>query len=115
MPMSDMLIQAAIFIGQAECRPLTSGDIAVYLKIPRATVIRRLKLLSGTTPLRTCKDGKRVCYYFDNVNNEQSIHAFAKRLAIFQRLARDLSKLDTKEIDALLPTVYTGTGSQPAS
>lgn len=39
------LICSAVFIGQAEGRPMTAGKLAAYIGIPRPTIIRKLQLL----------------------------------------------------------------------
>lgn len=107
IPMADMLILVAIFIGQAENRPLTASDISVYLGLPRATVVRRLKAISSSRGLRSIRDGNRVLFYFDDVNGQPALLSFAERLKTLQTVFHRLSKLDRKEIDDLMAEVYT--------
>ena len=94
--MSDMLIISAVFIGQAEGRPLTSSDIAGYISLPRSTVIRRIKSLGSIKSLRNYRHGNRLCFYFDNVNSPEALESFKATLNVLKRVVRALSSLDIK-------------------
>lgn len=44
---ADAVLCAAIFIGQAEGRPMTASSLSAYIGVPRPTVIRKLNALKA--------------------------------------------------------------------
>lgn len=93
------LIVSAIIIGQADGRLMTASDIAHYLGMPRPTVVRKLKRVAAARQLRTVRDGNRVCYYLLDANDDRVLSALVPIMKSVKRLAAQLSKLDTDDID----------------
>lgn len=83
----------AVLIGQAENQLMTATDISSYLGMPRPTVARKLKQLGRLRPLRTKRDGKRVCYWIENPNTPEAMKAVDKVVRIIKRANRQLSKM----------------------
>lgn len=58
----EILIVAAIVVGQAEGRLMCASDIANYVGLPRATVIRKLRTVDMARMLGKTRQGNRACY-----------------------------------------------------
>lgn len=94
----DLMMCAAIFIGQAEGKPFTAGKIASYIGMPRPTAVRKLVSLQVRGFIKSA-DGKRWCIDLDapdiatRVN--RNIAALQKNI---HKAAEELSRLDTHAI-----------------
>lgn len=53
----ELVLLAAVFVGQAEGRPMNASKLAAYAGIPRPTVIRKLKALARRGVLERLDDG----------------------------------------------------------
>jgi predicted transcriptional regulator len=91
----DMLfIFFAVFIGDAERRPMTAGKIAAYLDKPRATVTRKLGSLVKRGVLE--KDAGR--YRFANERVTGSLRPLEQMTRAVITAAKKLSKMDTSTL-----------------
>jgi DNA-binding IclR family transcriptional regulator len=94
----DVLLCAAVYIGQCEGRLMTAGKLAEYIGMPRPTAFRKLHTLKERGVLDVSKSG-RWCVS----NNLPEISAKISRsvdalVPIIHRAAAELSKLDAKPI-----------------
>lgn len=94
------LVVSAIIIGQSDGRLMSASDISNYLGLSRPTVIRRLNELKQYRTVGKKKDGARVCYYLEDSEDPQVLVAVGKVVAGIKRFCCELSKLDTKPVDA---------------
>lgn len=95
----ENLIVAAIVVGQADGRLLCASDIAGYIGLPRATVIRKLRTVSMSRMLGKLKDGNRACYYIKEPNDEKAIVEIRKVMFAIRQCYERLSKMDTPKLD----------------
>jgi hypothetical protein len=94
----DVILVCAVFIGQAERRPMTAAKLAAYVGIPRATVVRRLARMAELGMLRQ-DDRKRWAIPFDSARRLAHLDATSDALTQHLRRAADeLSKMDTRNI-----------------
>jgi predicted transcriptional regulator len=56
----DHLITAAVRLGTLEGRPMTAYKLAAFLDLPRATVVRRLKVLARKRVITPRRNGAYV-------------------------------------------------------
>lgn len=96
------LIVSAIIIGQSDGKLMTASDIANYLGMPRPTVVRKLSRVAAARQLRTVRCGNRVCYYLADANDDRVLSALVPIMRSVKRLATQLSRLDTHDIDRRL-------------
>ena len=90
----ELVLCLAIFIGQAEGKPMTSTKLATYIGMPRPTVIRKLRTLAKAG-LIEMKNGK-ACLPHEKLNSERVLD-MRRRSA---REARTLaSNLDASIVD----------------
>lgn len=95
----ENLIAAAIVIGQAEGRLLSASDIAAYIGLPRATVVRKLRRVAMLRMLGKAKDGNRVVYFIKDPNDEKVVGEIQKIMATIRQCCDRLSKMDTLNLD----------------
>lgn len=95
----ESLISATIVIGQANGRPVTATDISHYLGYPRPTVVRKLSEIAAFRKIKKIRDGSRVCYTFDDLDEPHVVNGLKKVFLIVQKLCADVSKMDTSEVD----------------
>jgi hypothetical protein len=93
----EILIGLAILIGQSEGRPMTASDIAVFVGIPRPTVIRHLQPAIKSKAVISKKDGRRHPYYVLAGNEPEVVGEIVKLFDKYAKLCGQLSKLDDKE------------------
>jgi DNA-binding IclR family transcriptional regulator len=92
----DILIGLAIMIGEAEGRPMSATDVAAYVGIPRATVIRHLHAAQADGLAATVSSGKRQTLYSLRCNDLDVLAELAKLFDRYAKLCAELSKLDDK-------------------
>lgn len=93
---NDLMICAAIMVGQVEGRPLNASKIAEQVAMARPTVIRRLVWLEQKGLIE--RNGMVFKLRHDVVNSDRVLQAgLTARKAIFTANAL-LSKLDTKPV-----------------
>lgn len=92
---AETLIVAAIVVGQAEGKPMTASDISHYIGLPRPTVIRKLANVAAHRRLGRIKDGARVCYVLEDLEDESIVSGARTIVGNVLRLCRKLSKMNT--------------------
>lgn len=93
---NDILICAAIMVGQAEGHPLNTSKIADLVAMARPTVIRRLAVLEKKGVVVRAGRTFKLCH--EVVNSDRVVQAgMVARQAIFTACA-ELSKLDSKPV-----------------
>lgn len=93
---NDLLIGAAILVGQVEGHPLNASKVSEWVGMARPTVIRRLAWLEKKGVIERKGTVFKVCNEF--INSDQVLQAgLTARQAIFTACA-ELSKLDTKRV-----------------
>lgn len=94
----ELMICAAIFIGQAEGKPFTAGKIASYIGMPRPTVVRKLQslLLRGFI---LSPDNKRWRLALERGDISARVNSNICALSqAVHRAAAELSKVDSMAI-----------------
>lgn len=91
---TDMLLMAAVYIGQAEGKPMNASKLAIYSGIPRPTVVRRLAALQSEG-LVIRHDGSRFSLVSAKFATPQARAAFSAQRRAIHLSAAALSKLDT--------------------
>lgn len=102
----EILIVAAIVVGQAEGRLMCASDIANYVGLPRATVIRKLRTVDMARMLGKAKQGNRACYYIKDPNNEKGLVHVRKAMFALKQCCEQLSKMDTPKLDSSQVSEY---------
>lgn len=92
----DVVLCCAVFIGQAEGRPMTPAKIAEYIGMPRPTVIRRLKALEERG-LIEITGGKAICP-LEKLNRPHLITTLDDVSRRIHRASVCLSKMDSNPI-----------------
>lgn len=93
---SDLaLLCAAIFLGQAEGKPMTAGKLSDFVGMPRSTVIRKLTQLAREGMVESLP-GNRWGIAMRTPEQRQIVNALiAENTSIIKKAAAQLSKLDT--------------------
>lgn len=65
---TEIVIAGFIFVGQAENKAMTAGDISVCIGFPRATVHRYLKDMEDRGIIHSAMQGRRRVFGLRNVN-----------------------------------------------
>ncbi len=89
----DLLILCAIFVGQAEGRPLNTSKVADFVGMARPTVIRKLSALERAKVLE--RQGGLFTIRMDRVNSDAAVAACDAACKLFVTTTAKLSKLDT--------------------
>ena len=92
----DVLLCAAILIGQADRRPMTAAKLADACGIPRPTVVRKLRELEEAGVV--IMQDSQATLALDRVNDPEMIAAVEAITAGIIRAAAELSKMDSKAI-----------------
>lgn len=93
---NDVLICAALVVGQAEGHPLNASKVADWVAMARPTVIRRLASLEKRGIVE--RKGRAFKVRQEVVNSEQVLAAGIQARALIMNTACKLSKLDSKAI-----------------
>lgn len=88
----EALLCGAIFIGQAEKRPMTAANLADYTGMPRTTVIRKLRALVESGHVEMV-DGFALLP-LERLNSQQMLEGVRGACRHIHRAAERLSKLD---------------------
>jgi len=95
----DLVLCCAIFVGEAEGKPMTAAKLADYAGIPRPTVARKLREMIGTGVITLSAGGQvRVDQRVDLSAVAESI---VRGVHLVRRAAADLSKMDIDAIAAI--------------
>lgn len=89
----DLLLVAAIFIGQAEKRPMNPSKLSDFAGMPRPTVIRKLKSLETIGVLEVHEGAYKVRPVKANGNSQLAAVRLSHKLIV--TAAAKLSKMDT--------------------
>lgn len=92
----DVVLCCAIFVGQAERRPMTAAKLAGYSGMPRATVARKLRQFEREQVVTLEKNGT-VSLALDVFSPASRAHTDANSQRIL-KTAATLSKMDTSRI-----------------
>lgn len=90
----DVMLCCGIFVGQAEGRPMTAGNLADYIGMPRPTVVRRLKALEKRGLVEM--DGSKALLPMCIINSPAMTTGEVVRRV--HRVSANLSKMDSKPI-----------------
>lgn len=93
----DVLLLVAIFVGQAERRPMTAAKLAEYVGIPRPTVVRRLRALQEAGLIHLDASGAATCD-IARLNTAAMDDATQQAIRAVHNAAAELSKMDAKGI-----------------
>ncbi len=93
---NDVLIVAAIVVGQVEGHPLNASKVAEWVAMARPTVIRRLAALEKKGVL--VRDGRVFKACHEVVNSDPVVAAGVKARELIFTACAQLSKLDTKPV-----------------
>lgn len=91
----EVLICTAIFIGQAEGRPLTVSKLADYIGMPRPTAIRKVASLVRRGIVTEVPETKRLLIESAELYSAEMVRASRETIKKIKAAARDVSKLDT--------------------
>lgn len=94
--MNDMMLCAALVVGQAEGHPLNASKLSDWVAMARPTVIRRLANLEKRGIVERNGTVFRVRHEVANSDPVVAVGVHARGLII--RAAAKLSKLDTKGV-----------------
>lgn len=94
---TDILLMAAVFVGQAEGKPMNAGKLAIYAGIPRPTAVRRLAAL-GADGMVSRGPGATFTLLPARFATPAARASFAAQRQAVRLSAIALSKLDTESI-----------------
>ncbi|QOE32768.1 helix-turn-helix domain-containing protein [Achromobacter phage Mano] len=92
----DAVLCCAIFVGQAEHKPMTAAKLAEYAGIPRPTVVRKLRQLQVEGIVRVLDGGQAELVADLLADGLQA--ATARSIRVINTAASRLSKMDTHRI-----------------
>jgi hypothetical protein len=94
--LEEMFIAVSIAMGQIEGKPFSIGKMAVYMNVPRTTVIRRLSTLRKWGLLH--REG--LHYYLNPgaLNSIMGLKCYRQVRQILKKATGELSTLDTHSI-----------------
>lgn len=90
---SDFIVAGAVFVGQAEGRPLNASKVADFAGMPRPTVVRKLAELEAEGIV--AKNGRTFTIPGELANSEDAVAAASAAKKQIVDAATKLSKLDT--------------------
>jgi DNA-binding IclR family transcriptional regulator len=89
-----LFIWGGVAMGDYECKPFSASKLATYLRIPRTTVMRRLKQLQDWEMIE-----RRGRYYYAHektLNSTGGLRSYQEGRRAVANAARRLSILDTQ-------------------
>lgn len=98
---SDLVLLGAIFVGQAEGRPMNASKLADFAGMPRPTVIRRLAVLIRDGVVARVPNGFEVCTAL--VNSPAVVAATVAARKQIAHTSTKLSKLDATRVAVIKP------------
>lgn len=93
----DTALLLAIFIGQAEGRPMTPHKLADFGGLPRPTVVRRIKSMMDEGLLVRDKQG-HIGLPIDKLNSPNVLASVEASLHLIHNASAELSRLDSVAI-----------------
>lgn len=93
-----LLILLAVIYGHAQGRPMTSSDLAGFLGMPRATVVRKLREAVAAGYVESLTVGQRRVVLFPKANHPSKVANLATTLNRALDQFGKLSKMDTKAL-----------------
>jgi hypothetical protein len=99
---SEVLLGAALFVGQAEGRPMTAAKAAAYIGMPRATAVRKLNEMKAAGVADVTPDGRHWRLVFDanGERTKRTADLIEEKARAIHKAALELSKMDAKLIVA---------------
>lgn len=94
----DVLIGLAVLQGQAEGRPMTSGMVAKYIGMPRATAYRRVAALVKQGRLNMDQETKTLSIPTKILNSSEALQTSREISRRIHQTNLALSKVDTDTI-----------------
>lgn len=93
----DIFLLGAVFVGQAENRPMTATKLAHYTKVPRPTVVRKIADLKakGIVELR----GTKILIPLHKLNLDRRLALVKDAARAVLKAAEELSKMDILELE----------------
>ena len=91
---ADGLLLTAVFVGQAEGRPMTASKIAVYAGVPRPSAIRRLDAMGRDGLVLRAANGTYVLE-MSRFSGEALESAVTASIQMIIRAGLALSKMDS--------------------
>lgn len=90
----ELVLTAAIFVGQIEGKPMTASKLADYSGIPRPTVVRKLKHLQKRGIVQMNGD-RSAALSLTSINDRSFNDAISGAVMRIRNAASDLSKMDS--------------------
>lgn len=97
----DVILCCAIFIGQAERKPMTAAKLAQYAGMPRPTVVRKLRQFARGGIVNVSDSGQ-VSLAAD-ILSAGTLAVTESNVRTIHRAAGALSKMDTSRIASRKP------------
>jgi hypothetical protein len=97
---SEVLLGAALFVGQAEGKPMTAAKAAAYIGMPRATAVRKLQEMKVGGVAEVSPDGRHWRLTFDATSEraKRTAELIEEKASAIQKAAAKLSKMDTPPV-----------------
>ena len=86
-------IAGCVAIGDLEGKPFSVAKIAAYMRVPRTTVIRRLKVLQSWGLID--RQGRRYYLHEKTLNSLMGMRSYQQVRRILSEATEELSVLDT--------------------
>jgi DNA-binding transcriptional ArsR family regulator len=93
----DALLLVAVYVGQAEHRPMTASKLAEYVGMPRPTVVRKLREMQQCGLVTIDERGAASCT-IERLNSPEMVAAIQAAVHAVEKAAVDLSKMDRNPI-----------------
>lgn len=94
---NDVVIVLGVAVGVHENKPMTAAKLALYISMPRPTVIRRVQLLVERNILVINSNKQIILSELTNINALNLLHTLNKPAIL--RAAKFVSKMDTLPIE----------------
>jgi predicted transcriptional regulator len=93
---TEIVIACFIFVGQAEKRPMTAGDISVSVGFPRATVHRYLQDMESRGIIESAVIGRRRVYGLKGVNDPKVFQHLGQVRELFAKMTSRLGEFSAQ-------------------
>lgn len=90
----ELILTAAIYVGQVEGKPMTASKLADYSGIPRPTVVRKLKHLQRRGIVHMNGD-RSAALSLTSINDESFKEAIGAAAMRIRHASAELSKMDS--------------------
>lgn len=93
----EAVLCVAVYVGQAEARPMSAAKLAEFCGIPRPTAIRKLQQLADVGMVERLADGAYILP-LGALNSNEVLAAYDATVRIFHDTSQALSKMDSKPV-----------------